>query len=104
MCRYVTPPWRHRRAARFGPFGCAKGKKRAIQRRRARKMKIPNPPHSGGFGMTIKESGDASIEHRAATAALKDRRYTDTIELPTWTRFFRARRIRTKDENKDGKE
>ena len=56
----------------------------------SKKKQIPNPPKGGGFGMTIKESGDASIEHRAATAALKDRRYTDTIELPTGTRFFRA--------------
>ncbi len=56
----------------------------------SKKKQIPNPPKGGGFGMTINESGDVSIEYRAATAALKDRRYTDTIQLPTGTRFFRA--------------
>jgi len=56
----------------------------------SKKKQIPNPPRGGGFGMTIEESGGASSGGRAATAVLKDRRYTETIERPARTRFFRA--------------
>ena len=55
-----------------------------------KKKQIPNPPKGRGFGMTIEESGGVSIEDRAVTAALKDRCYTDMIELPAKKRLFRA--------------